>query len=98
MRAGDLAVPALAAVDDPMIAVAHPRRLQPRRIAAVSGFGQAEGKMLLAADDALDIALLLFGAVVGERRNDREIADDRRLVLKVVVQAEPFGGKVLAGR
>jgi hypothetical protein len=98
MGARNLAVPALAAVDDPMIAVLHASCFKPRRITAVARFGQAEGEMLLPGDDALDIALLLLGAVVGKRGNDREIADDRRLVLQIVVQAEPLGGEVLADR
>jgi hypothetical protein len=84
--AGHLAVPALASVDDPMIAVANAFGLQPGRIAAVSGFGQGKGKMLLSGDDALDIGLLFLGAVIGQRRNDREIADDRGFVLQIVVQ------------
>src|SRR5260370_6652773 len=98
MGAGTMTVPTLAAVDHPVIAVAHAGRLQPRRVATVAGFGQAKREMLLPGDDALDIGLLLFGAVVGERCNDRKIADDRRLVLQVVVQAKTFRGEVLADR
>ena len=81
-----------------MVAVANAGRFQPRRVAAVAGLRQTERKMLLPGNDAFDVGLLIFGAVVGERRNDREIADDRGIVLQVVVQAEPLCGEVLANR
>jgi hypothetical protein len=54
--------------------------------------------MLLPGDNALDIGLLLLGAVVRKRRDDREVADDRGFVLQVVVQPKPLGGEVFADR
>jgi hypothetical protein len=62
----------------------------------VARLGQAERKVFLSRENAFDVALLIFGAVVGERRNDREIANDGGFVLQVVVQAEPFGGEMFA--
>ena len=64
----------------------------------MAGLGQTERQVFLAGDDALDIGLLLRRAVVGERRYDREIADDRGFVLQIVVQAEALGGEMLADR
>ena len=94
----DLRIPPLAAVDDPVVAVAHGPRFQPCRVGAVVRLGQRETEVPLPADDALDVDLLIFRAVAGDRRHDREVADDGGLVLQVVVQAETLGGEVLADR
>ena len=94
--AGNLAVPSLAAVDHPHVAIAHACRLEPRSVAAVAGFREAERQMLRSGDDALDIGLLLCGSVVGQRRDDREIADDRGFILQIVVQAEALRRQMFA--
>ena len=61
------------------------------------GLGQAEGDALLAGEHALEIAvLLLLGAEAVQQQRHREVADDRALVLQVVVQAEPLVREMLA--
>jgi hypothetical protein len=63
----------------------------------VIGLGQAEGDALLAGEHALEITvLLLLGAEAVQQQRDRKIADDRALVLQVVVQAKPLVGEMLA--
>ena len=96
VRARHLTVPALHAVDDPVVAVAFGDRVHPGGVAAVARFGQPEGQVHLAGDDALDVRLLLRRAVGVEQRHEGKIADDRQLVLQVVVQAQPPGGQMLA--
>jgi hypothetical protein len=66
------------------------------RIRAVPGFGKAEGDAVFAPDRAVDHRLLLVAAVAVEHGHDGEIADDGVLVLQIIVQAEAFGGKMLA--
>ena len=83
-------VEALGAVDDPVVAVAA-RRVVSSQVAsrAVVGLGQAEGEPHLARDAAARSARLLLGrAERVQHQHGREVADDRRLVLRVVVQAE----------
>ena len=61
------------------------------------GLGQAEADALRALEHALDVAvLLLLGAEAVQQQRDREVADDRALVLQVVVQAEPLVREMLA--
>ena len=48
-------------------------------------------------EHAFEIALLLLlGAETVQQQGDREVADDRALVLQVVVQAEPLVSEMLA--
>ena len=73
------------------------RGLHEGGVRAVIGLGQAEGDALPAGEHALEIAvLLLLGAEAVQQQRHREIADDRALVLQVVVQAEPLVGEMLA--
>src|SRR5581483_7242849 len=62
----------------------------------VMRFGQAKGDAVLARERALDHRLLFIAAVAVEHGDEREIADDRMLVLQIVMEAEPLGGKMLA--
>ena len=79
----------LGAVDDPVVAVRHGRGLQPGGIGAVVGFGQPERHRPLAGDQGVGPLLLLrVGAEPVHHDDLREVADDRRLVLQVVVQPE----------
>ena len=97
MHAG---VPHLLAVDPPALAVVGrtaPRRgLHPGRIRAVLGLGQAESDAVSSRDRAVDHRLLLVAAVAVEHHHQRQIADDRMLVLQIVVQAQPLGREMLA--
>src|SRR5205807_817843 len=43
-----------------------------------------------------DHRLLVVAAVAVEHRDQRQVADDRMLVLQIVVQAKSLGGKMLA--
>ena len=73
------------------------RGLHEGGVRAVVGLGQAEGDALLAGEHAFEIAvLLLLGAETVQQQGDREIADDRALVLQVVVQAEALVREMFA--
>ena len=65
-------------------------------VRAVVGLGQAEGDAVFAGDRAFDHRLLVVAAVAVEHGDQRQIADDRMLVLQIVVQAEALGGEMLA--
>ena len=84
--------PHLLAVDDPALDVVagrrHRARLHVRRVGAVIRLGQAKGDAVLALDRAVDHRLLVVAAVAVEHGDDGQIADDRMLVLQIVVQAE----------
>jgi len=57
----------------------------------VVGFGEPEGHGPLAGEHGLDpLGLLLLGAEPVHHDHLREVADDRRLVLQVVMQTKPF--------
>jgi hypothetical protein len=59
--------------------------------------GDAEGEATRSLEQLRDpLRLLFLGAVVEHQEQTDVVADDRRLVLQVVVQAEPLAGKVLA--
>ncbi len=66
------------------------------RVRTVLGLGEAEGDAIFAGDGAFDHRLLFVGSVTVEHGNQRQIADDRMLVLQVVVQAKSLGRKMLA--
>ena len=86
MHAG---VPALGAVDHPLVTDEFGTGLQPGGIAAVVGFGESEGHRTLAGEHGLDpLGLLRLGAEPVHHDHLGEVADDRGLVLQVVVQTE----------
>ena len=60
------------------------------------GLGEAEGDAHLARQHLLAPLLLVGCTGVVHHQHAREIADDGRLVLQVVVQAESLGREVLA--
>ena len=98
MHAGD---PHLLAVDAPaglaVTRLAHGARFHMGRIRAVLRLGQAEGHALGAGELAFDkILLLIVPAIIVHHDDDRKIADDRMLVLQIVVQAEPLCREMLA--
>ncbi len=92
--------PHLLAVDDPARdAVAgrlHGRCFHVGGIRAVLGLGETKGDAIFSCDRAFDHRLLVVAAVAVEHGDQRQIADDRMLVLQIVVQAKPPGGKMLA--
>ena len=86
MHAG---VPALGAVDHPLVTDEFGAGLQPGGVAAVVGFGESEGHRPLTGEHGLDpLGLLRLGAEPVHHDHLREVADDRGLVLKVVVQTK----------
>ena len=96
-RGVDAGVPRLLAVDHPLVAVAHRRRLHVRGVGAVRGLGDAEREPAPALGEVVDpLGLLLVGAVVDHQQQADVVADDRVLVLQVVVQPEALAGEVLA--
>ena len=92
--------PHLPAVDRPAGHAVLRRALRAgfhmRGVGAVVGLGQAEGDAVFAGDAALDHRPLLGASVQVEHGHERKIADDRVLVLQIVVQAQALGGEVLA--
>ena len=61
------------------------------------GLGDAEGEAELAVEHRLEpLFLLLLGAVVDHQQHAHGVADDRVLVLQIVVQPQPLGRQVLA--
>ena len=61
------------------------------------GFGQPERHPPFAREPAQDELFLLSGsAKMLEHRDEREVADNRMLVLQIVVQAQPHGRKPVA--
>jgi hypothetical protein len=86
----------LPAVDDPLVAVGHRGRLEERGVGAVVRLGEAEREAAGAVEEARHPLLpLLVRAEVAHHQHGREVADDRALVLQVVVQTEALGGQVL---
>src|SRR5690348_7049287 len=92
--------PHLLSVNDPALNVVarSPRRsrLHIGGIRAMVWFSQAEGDAILSGDRAVDHGLLILAAVAVEHGHDWKIADDRMLVLQIVVPAQTFGFKMLA--
>jgi len=63
----------------------------------VQRLGEAEADALGALEHAFDVALLLLlRAEAMQQERHRKVADDRALVLQIVVQAEPLVRQVLA--
>ena len=90
-------VPRLLAVDDPLVAVALGVGLHPRGVGAVLRLGDPEREAATPEGEVVDpLLLLLLGAVLQHQQQADVVADDRVLVLQVVVQAEALGGEVLA--
>ena len=72
-------------------------RLHVRRVGAVLGLGDAEREAASTFGEVVDpLRLLLLGAVGDHQQQADVVADDRVLVLQVVVQAEALAGEVLA--
>ena len=72
-------------------------RLEERGVRPVVRLGEAEGQPAGAVEEAgHPLGLLRVGAEVAHHQHRREVADDRALVLQVVVQAEALVGEVLA--
>ena len=87
----------LHAVDHPVAALLDRGGLHEGGVGAVQRLGQAEADALRAGEHALDVAvLLLLRAEAMQQQRDREVADDRALVLQVVVQAQPLVREMLA--
>ena len=90
-------VPTLRPVDDPLVAVAVGVGLHPGGIRAVQRLGESEADAGLALQHLRDpLGLLLVGPVELHHQHRREVADDRALVLEIVVKAEALGRQVLA--
>src|SRR5215218_184430 len=88
---------ALGAVDHPVAPVAGRSRLQPGGVAPMVRLREVEGELVPAGDRTVEEALLLLlGAELVEDQWEHEVADDGRLGLEVVVQAEALGGEVIA--
>ena len=61
-----------------------------------SGSVRPKAMRILPVIEPSIIVLLVVGAEIVEHHHERKIADDRMLVLQVVVQAQPLGGEMLA--
>ena len=97
LRLVDPRVPRLLAVDHPLVAVALGVGLHVRRVRAVLRLGDAEGEAAAAEGQVVDpLGLLLVGAVLQHQQQADVVADDRVLVLQVVVQSESLRRQVLA--
>jgi hypothetical protein len=90
--------PHLLAVDDPALDVVAGRLHGPGfhmcRIGTVVRLGQAKRDAIFARNRAVDHRLLIVGAIAVEHGDDREVTNDRMLVLQIVVQAEAFRGEM----
>ena len=76
---------------------AHGGRLEVRGVGAVVRLGEPEREPAGAVEEARHpLGALLVGAEVAHHQHGREVADDRALVLQVVVQPEALGREVLA--
>ena len=86
----------LHAVQDPLVAVLDRCRFEVAGVRTVVRFGEAEGQTLRPVEEAgHPLGLLLLGARGPHHEDGREVADDRRFVLQVVVQPEPLCREVL---
>ncbi len=89
-------VPVLLARDHPLVAVTNRGGLHPRGVRTVERLGQPEPDARRAVEHLRDpLGLLRFGAVLLHHQDRDEVADDRALVLQVVVQPEAFPCEML---
>jgi hypothetical protein len=93
--------PHLLAVDAPagdtVASLAHSASFHVRRVRAVLRLGQAEGDDEFAFDTAANELLFLRRAAeVAHHHDERKVADDRVLVLQIVVQPEALRREMLA--
>src|SRR2546423_524519 len=84
----------IGAVAHPIVAHSRGGGARPRGVGAVLRLGEAEGDAHLAGEHLLAPVLLRWRARVVRPEPRREVADDRRLVLQVVVESEALGRKV----
>ncbi len=97
LRLVDAGVPRLLAVDHPLVAVADRGGLHVGGVGAVIGLGDAERESGAGVEQVVvPVGLLLRRAVLEHQQQPDVVADDRVLVLEVVVQAEALAGEVLA--
>ena len=90
-------VPVLLAGDHPLVAVADRRRLHPGGVGAVQRLGESESDARRPGEHLRDpLGLLCRRAVLLHHQHGDEVADDRALVLQVVVQAESLACEMLA--
>ena len=91
-------VEALLAVDHPVVAVAArpSSRARSRRCRGSGSVSPKATRVLPVNMPSRNSRLLLLAAEALPHHDRREVADDRRLVLQVVVQAEALRGEVLA--
>ena len=93
--------PHLLAIEPPAIdtvaPLAHRAGFHPGRIGAVRGLGQAEGPADTPFQHRLHVArLLLRGAEIAQQQRLHQVADDRALVLQIVVESKPLVREMLA--
>ena len=89
--------PRLLASDAPAVAIAHRAGLHVGSVRAVSRLRDAEGETDLAIEQGLQPLLLLRLGAVGDHEQGADcVADNRMLGLQIVVQAQAFGGEMLA--
>ena len=89
-------VPVLLAVDHPLVAVADRRGLHPGGVGAVQRLGHPEPMRAVPSSIFGIHSACWLGAELSIIRTVDEVADDRALVLQVVVQPEARAGEVLA--
>ena len=83
-------------VDHPLVAVRDCRRLEIGRVGAVIRLRQPEREPAGSVQESgHPLGPLLVGSEVAHHQHGREVADDRALVLQVVVQPEAAGGEML---
>ena len=93
----DPGVPRLLAVDHPLVAVPNGGGLHVGGVGAVLRFGDAEREPSTPLGEVVDpVRLLRLGAVLDHQQQPDVVADDRVLVLQVVVEAKTLAGEVLA--
>jgi hypothetical protein len=81
---------------DAVAGLAHRPGLHEGRVGAVVGLGQAEAGLDATGQQVRPVFVVLgVGGEGLEHQDERVVADDRMLVLQVVVQAEPLGRQML---
>ena len=82
---------------DPIAGLAHGRGFHKGGVRAVIGFGQAKGWPKLSGHHERDQGVALLGrAKIAQHQHKRVIADNRMLVLQIIMQAKALGGQMLA--